>query len=118
MSVFLEFPAIDEGRLRALRLFIDYLRNERGSTAICPFSVRSREGAPVAVGGIGLDAPVALGDQLVCARTQQVIGAESQSRPAAFERDTLGRRVDRDLHRHGREDERSHGGEHGERRAR
>ncbi|WP_408640075.1 DNA ligase D [Devosia ureilytica] len=31
------------------RLFIDYLRNERGSTAIAPFSVRSREGAPVAV---------------------------------------------------------------------
>ncbi len=31
------------------RVFIDYLRNERGSTAICPFSVRSREGAPVAV---------------------------------------------------------------------
>ncbi|UYN99045.1 MAG: DNA ligase D [Devosia sp.] len=30
------------------RLFIDYLRNERGSTAICPWSVRSREGAPVA----------------------------------------------------------------------
>ncbi|MBJ3785007.1 DNA ligase D [Devosia sediminis] len=31
------------------RLFIDYLRNERGSTAISPWSVRSREGAPVAV---------------------------------------------------------------------
>lgn len=31
------------------RLFIDYLRNERGSTAICPWSVRSRAGAPVAV---------------------------------------------------------------------
>ncbi len=31
------------------RLFIDYLRNERGSTAISPFSIRSRKGAPVAV---------------------------------------------------------------------
>ena len=31
------------------RLFIDYLRNERGATAIAPFSTRSREGAPCAV---------------------------------------------------------------------
>ena len=31
------------------RLFIDYLRNERGATAICPWSTRSREGAPCAV---------------------------------------------------------------------
>jgi bifunctional non-homologous end joining protein LigD len=31
------------------RMFIDYLRNERGSTAISPFSVRSRPGAPVAM---------------------------------------------------------------------
>jgi bifunctional non-homologous end joining protein LigD len=34
---------------RTGRLFIDYLRNERGSTAITPWSVRSREKAPVAV---------------------------------------------------------------------
>jgi bifunctional non-homologous end joining protein LigD len=31
------------------KLFIDYLRNERGSTAIAPWSTRSRQGAPVAV---------------------------------------------------------------------
>jgi bifunctional non-homologous end joining protein LigD len=31
------------------RLFIDYLRNERGSTAIAPWSIRSRQGAPAAV---------------------------------------------------------------------
>jgi bifunctional non-homologous end joining protein LigD len=30
------------------KMFIDYLRNERGSTAIAPYSARSREGAPVA----------------------------------------------------------------------
>jgi len=31
------------------KLFIDYLRNERGSTAIAPWSSRSRVGAPAAV---------------------------------------------------------------------
>ena len=34
---------------RVGRMFIDYLRNERGSTAISPWSTRSREGAPCAV---------------------------------------------------------------------
>lgn len=31
------------------KVFIDWLRNERGSTAIAPYSVRSRPGAPVAM---------------------------------------------------------------------
>jgi bifunctional non-homologous end joining protein LigD len=31
------------------KILIDYLRNQRGSTAVMPYSARARAGAPVAV---------------------------------------------------------------------
>jgi bifunctional non-homologous end joining protein LigD len=31
------------------RIFIDWLRNQRGATAVLPYSARSRDGAPIAV---------------------------------------------------------------------
>ena len=43
------FIATMSKRKREGRIFVDWLRNERGATAIAPYSLRAREGAPVAV---------------------------------------------------------------------
>lgn len=52
------------------RIFIDWLRNQRGSTAVMPYTVRARSGAPVAVpvtweelGGIASAAHWHVGDR-------------------------------------------------------
>jgi bifunctional non-homologous end joining protein LigD len=43
------FTATMSKAKRRGRIFIDWLRNQRGATAVVPYSARAREGAPVAV---------------------------------------------------------------------
>jgi bifunctional non-homologous end joining protein LigD len=43
------FVATSGERNRENRIFIDYLRNGRGATAVAPYSTRARPGAPVAL---------------------------------------------------------------------
>ncbi len=56
----LRFTADMSKARRKGRIFIDWLRNERGATAIAPFSIRARDTAPVAV-PVGWDELAALG---------------------------------------------------------
>ncbi len=45
----LEFVATATKRFRHGKIYVDYLRNGRGATAVASYSLRSRPGAPVAV---------------------------------------------------------------------
>jgi bifunctional non-homologous end joining protein LigD len=45
----LEFVATASKRFRRGKIYVDYLRNGRGATAVASYSLRSRPGAPVAV---------------------------------------------------------------------
>ncbi|HET6586458.1 MAG TPA: non-homologous end-joining DNA ligase, partial [Oleiagrimonas sp.] len=44
-----EYVATASKRMRRKRIYIDYLRNSRGATSIANYSLRARNGAPVAV---------------------------------------------------------------------
>ena len=43
------FLSVSTKRLRNKRIFVDYLRNGRGATAVASYSLRARPGAPVAM---------------------------------------------------------------------
>jgi bifunctional non-homologous end joining protein LigD len=45
----LKFVATSSKKFRTKKIFVDYLRNGRGATSVASFSLRARDGAPVAM---------------------------------------------------------------------
>jgi len=72
------FLAVASKAKRQGKIFIDYLRNGRGATAIAPFSTRARKGAPIAwpvswseLGKLENAHPVAVGTALAALKRRR-----------------------------------------------
>lgn len=63
------------------RIYIDYLRNDMGATAICNYSTRAREGAPVAVPVSWAELSVDLDPQAFSVTTVPPLMAERRNDP-------------------------------------
>ena len=49
----MEFPDLFTTNMRKEnrknKIFVDYLRNKKGATCVCPYSLRARENAPISM---------------------------------------------------------------------
>jgi bifunctional non-homologous end joining protein LigD len=74
------YTATSVKRERQGRIYVDYLRNGRGATAIAPYSTRARPGAPIAV-------PVAWEELSPALKPNQFTLANLPARLARLKRD-------------------------------